>query len=90
MLNLDHIDVGFKSVRFFQKEYDSDFQEINRLLKEESGIIDFFVKEDDYFQLKQKVETSQSLVCESQAEYGDYQTNKQLAKSICNHLKNKK
>jgi hypothetical protein len=89
MLNFDRIDIGFKSVRFFQKERGSDFQEINRLLKEESGIIDFFVKEDDYFHLKQKVETSQSLVCESQAEYGDYQTSKQLAKSICSHLKNK-
>ena len=89
MLNLDHIDIGFKSVSFFQKEHGSDFQKINRLLKEESVIIDFFVKEYDYFHLKQKVETSQSLVCESQAEYGDYQTNKQLAKAICNHLRNK-
>lgn len=89
MLNFDHIDIGFKSVRFFQEEHNSDFQEINRLLKEKSGIIDFFVKEDDYFHLKQKVETSQSVVCESQAEYGDYQTSKHLAKSVCNHLKNK-
>lgn len=89
MLNFDHIDIGLEAIRFFQKVNNADYQKINQLLREKCGVADFFTKEDDYFQLKQRVETSQSHVCESQAEYGDYQTNRQLAQSVCNLLKNK-
>jgi len=58
-------------------------------LKAKTGIVNFFGNETKYSTLKQQVKVSQSVVCESQAEYGNYQTNKQLAQSVCNHLKNK-
>ncbi|MDR0546161.1 MAG: SAM-dependent methyltransferase [Dysgonamonadaceae bacterium] len=89
MLNLNQIDIGFKAISFFQKEQNADFQKINQLLKTQCGVVGFFENENDYFQLKQQIETSQSCVCESRVEYGDYQTNKQLSESVCNHLKNK-
>jgi hypothetical protein len=88
MLNFDYI--SFEAISFFQKESNASFQGINRLLKEQCGIVDFFEKEDDYFQIRQQVETLQSVVCESQAEYGDYQTNKQLSLSVCKYLENKR
>ena len=88
-MNFDYIDIGLKAISFFQKEHKADFQKINQLLKERCGVINFFEKEDDYSQLKQKVETTQSIVCESQVEYGDYQTNKQLTQSVCNRLSEK-
>jgi hypothetical protein len=86
MLNIGNIDIGFEVISFFQKEHEADFQKINQLLKKQCGITNFFENENDYVLLKQKVETFQSCVCESQTEYGDYQTNKQLAQSVCNHL----
>jgi ubiquinone/menaquinone biosynthesis C-methylase UbiE len=89
MLNLDSMDIGFDAIRFFQKEYATDLQEINQLLKERCGVINFFEYEKDFEQLKDSLDSKQSYVAESRVEYGDYQTNKELAQSICKRLKNK-
>ncbi|MDR2836015.1 MAG: SAM-dependent methyltransferase, partial [Bacteroidales bacterium] len=88
-MNIDSIDIGFDVLSFFQENKKANFQEINKLLKEQSGVVDFFEKEDDYLQLKQKVETAQSVVFESRVEYGDFQTNRNLSLSITDYLSTK-
>ena len=65
------------------------FQETNTLLKDKTGIVDFFEKEEDFVQLKEMLEINQNIVSKSRVEYGDFQTNRQLAESICSHLFNK-
>jgi hypothetical protein len=89
-MNFDYIDIGCEIISLFQENKNADFQKINQLLKEKSGIVDFFEKETDFIQLKQKVEISKSLVCESRVEYGDFQTNRNLSTSITKYLSNKK
>jgi len=37
---------------------------------------------------RQMLEINQNIVAESRVEYGDFQTNKQLAETICNYLHN--
>ncbi|MDR1680571.1 MAG: SAM-dependent methyltransferase [Prevotellaceae bacterium] len=58
-------------------------------MKGKSGIVDFFEKEDDFKQIRETLMNSQSIVAESQVEYGDYQTNQQLTQLVCNYLSNK-
>jgi hypothetical protein len=89
MLNFDCVDISFEAVSFFQKECNADIQKINQLLRKQCGVVDFFENGNDYFQLKQQIGIAQSCVCESQAEYGDYQTNKQLSNAVCDNLKSK-
>jgi hypothetical protein len=83
------LDIGLEALSFFQENKKADFQEINQLLKAQSGIVDFFETEDDYTQLKQKIGITQSVVCESRIEYGDFQTNRNLSLSITNYLSTK-
>ncbi|MDR1553782.1 MAG: hypothetical protein LBS69_10025 [Prevotellaceae bacterium] len=78
------IDIGFLSLTFFQNNNRLSFKEINNTLKDNTGIVNFFEKEEYFVQLKETLINSQSIVAESQVEYGDYQTNQQLSQSICN------
>ena len=84
------IDIDFKAISFFEKEKFTSFEMANATLKEKTGIIDFFEKEDDFDQLQQILKNNHDIVSENHIEYGDFQTNKQLAESVCNHLSNKK
>jgi hypothetical protein len=86
---INSIDISFPALSFFQENSRLSFKEITVLLKDKTGVVNFFKNEADYINLKQELEFSSSVVCESQAEYGDYQTNKQLALSVCNLLKDK-
>jgi hypothetical protein len=85
-MDFDRIDIGFEALSFFQQKQKADFQKVNQLLKEKCGVIDFFENEHDFIQLKQKINNLYSVVCESQVEYGDYQTNKQLTQAICDYI----
>ncbi|GHV11088.1 restriction endonuclease NspV [Fibrobacterales bacterium] len=71
---------------FFQENKNADFQEINKLLKAQCGIVDFFEIENDYTQLKQKIGIAQCVACEPRIEYGDFQTNRTLSLAITNYL----
>jgi hypothetical protein len=82
------IDIGSQAITFFQKEIRKSFKEMNAVLKDKSSIVNFFEKEDDFAQLKETLKINLSIVAESRVEYGDYQTNKQLAQSVCNYLSN--
>ena len=89
-MNFNYIDIGFEAISFFKKESLSSFKTANVLLKEKTGIVNFFENEDDFVQLQKTLETNQNIVAENRIEYGDFQTNEKLAGSICNYLKNKK
>ena len=86
---MNFVDIGFEAISFFEKEKFTSFEMANSILKERTGIVDFFDNEKDYFQLQQTLKINQNIVCESRIEYGDFQTNKQLAKSVCNYLYDK-
>ncbi|GHV00449.1 restriction endonuclease NspV [Bacteroidia bacterium] len=85
-MDFDRINIGLEAISFFRKEQKTDFQKINQLLREQSGVINFFENENDYIQLKQAVEISSPVVCKSPIEYGDYQTNENLATAITKYL----
>ena len=89
MLNFDCIDIGFEVISFFEKEKIASFETANVVLKKKTGIVDFFEKEDDFIQFQQTLKINQNIVAESRVEYGDFQTNKQLAETVCNCLYNK-
>jgi hypothetical protein len=84
-----HINIGFDIISFFKKEKYDSFETANMALNNITGIVDFFEKESDFFQLCQTLKINRTAVAESRVEYGDFQTNKQLAESICNYLLNK-
>jgi len=89
-MNFDCANIGFEAISFFEEEQFTSFETANAIVKEKTGIVDFFEKEEDFVQLKEMLEINQSIVSESRVEYGDFQTNKQLAESVCNYLFNKK
>ena len=85
----DSIDISFEIISFFEKENFTSFKMANTILNSKTGIIDFFVKEDDFVQFQQTLKINHDIVTEIRVEYGDFQTNKQLAESICNYLNSK-
>jgi hypothetical protein len=89
-MNFSCIDIGFQLLIFFQNNSRLSFKEINAFLKDKTGIVNFFEKEEDFMQLKEMLKINLSIVTENCVEYGDYQTNQQLAQSICNYLSNKR
>lgn len=84
------IDINILSSRFLKDNINLSFKELNTFLKDKSGIVNFFTTEKDFIQLKETLTDRQPVVAEHQMEYGDYQTNRQLAQSVCNYLSNKK
>jgi len=88
-MNFECIDIGFEAISFFEKEKFTSFKMANAILNDKAGIVDFFEKEYDFLQFQQTLKINQNIVAESRVEYGDFQTNKQLAESICNYLFNK-
>ncbi|GHU67544.1 hypothetical protein FACS189413_02500 [Bacteroidia bacterium] len=72
-MTFNQINISFSVFSFFQENGQMSFKEINVVLKGQSGIVDFFEKEDDYAQLKQKIGITQSVVCKSRTEFGDFQ-----------------
>jgi len=88
-MNFDCVYIGFEAVSFFEKENFSSFKIANAILNDKTGIVDFFEKDDDFVQFQQMLTINQNIVAESRVEYGDFQTNRQLAETICNYLKNK-
>jgi len=89
-MNFDCVHIGFKAISFFEKEKFTSFKMANAILKDKTGIVNFFEKDDEFTQFQQTLKINNNFVAESRVEYGDFQTNKQLAKSICDLLKNKK
>lgn len=65
-------------------------EEANKLLQKECGVKDFFASNFELLQIVEELNsTYSSVACESNVEYGDFQTNQNLATQIANKLKNK-
>ena len=61
--------------------------EANKLLQNECGVKDFFLSDSELLQLFEELsKTYPYLACESNAEYGDFQTNQKLASQITEKL----
>ena len=73
---------------FFQKNLNtlSDFIEINGLIKNVSGINNFFTTQIEATELLEKIKEQSSIVSEpNRREYGDFQTNKKLAFQVAEY-----
>jgi hypothetical protein len=88
-MDFGSIDIGFKAISFFEKEKFTSFKMANAILNDKTGIVIFFEKDDDFAQFQKALKINQNIVSENRVEYGDFQTNKQLAESVCNYLFNK-
>jgi hypothetical protein len=88
-MNFDSIDIGFEVISFFEKEKFTSLKMANAILSDTAGIVDFFERDDDFVLFQQTLKINKNVIAESRVEYGDFQTNKKLAKSICNYLYNK-
>jgi len=88
-MNFDCVHIGFETISFFEKGKFTSFKMANAILNDKTGIVDFFEKDDDFVQFQQTLKINQNIVAESRVEYGDFQTNKQLAESVCKYLYNK-
>jgi hypothetical protein len=88
-MNFDYINIGFEAITFFNKEKFISFEIVNSILKDITGIIDFFEREEDFVQLQENLKINQNMMTENCVEYGDFQTNIQLAESVCKYMYNK-
>ena len=79
------------SVLLFLENNDNAFgstKEANELLQDKCGIMNFFANDTELLQLNKALDESRaSEVCESRAEYGDFQTNQALAIQITEKLR---
>lgn len=73
---------------FFQKNQKSllDLTKVNSIIKEVSGINDFFTNQEQANELLEKIEEQNSIVSEpDRREYGDFQTNQFLAQKVVDY-----
>ena len=65
-------------------------EEANMFLQKECGVKDFFAEDSDLLQLVEGLNCTFAYeACESNAEYGDFQTNQKLANQVTKKLKTK-
>jgi hypothetical protein len=77
---------------FFQKNQKSllDLAKVNSIIKEVSGINDFFTNQEQANELLEKIEEQNSIVSEpDRREYGDFQTNQFLAQKVVDYTLSK-
>ncbi len=76
---------------FFSKYLNNnELSLVNQLLKDFCGIVDFFNTEDEITELIRSLKLEQSIVSEpDRAEYGDFQTPKNLSNLTCKYLQTK-
>ena len=73
---------------FFQKNRKSllDFNQVNSIMKEVSGINNFFTTQEQATELLKKIKENNSIVPElDRREYGDFQTNQFLAQKVVDY-----
>ncbi len=80
------------TLKFFIENQNSllDYVEINALIKKVSGINNFFTSQKDATELLNELKTNSSIVSEpDRREYGDFQTNENLAFQVAKYSFNK-
>lgn len=73
---------------FFKKNQKSllDFTKVNSIIKEVSGINDFFTTQEQATELLEKIDENSSIVSEpDRREFGDFQTNQYLAQQVVDY-----
>lgn len=66
----------------------TSIEEANKLLQKKCGVKDFFTNNSELSQIQEELNSTYAYVaCESNAEYGDFQTNLNLATQVTNKLK---
>lgn len=76
------------TLEFFQKNLKTllDFYQINILVKKVSGINSFFTSQEEATELLEKLKENSSIVSEpNRREYGDFQTNENLAEQVAKY-----
>lgn len=76
------------TLQFFQKNIKSlfDFYQINTIVKKVSGINSFFTSQEEATELLEKLKENSSIVSEpNRREYGDFQTNENLAEQVAKY-----
>lgn len=76
------------SLKFFQKNLKTlfDFNQINNIVREVSGINTFFTSQEEATELLEKLKENSSIVSEpNRREYGDFQTNEKLAEKVAKY-----
>lgn len=76
------------TLEFFQKNIKTlfNFNQINNVVKKVSGINTFFTSQEEASELLEKLKENSSIVSEpSRKEYGDFQTNKNLAEQVAKY-----
>lgn len=67
-----------------------DYNKVNSLLKEVSGINNFFTTQQEASELHTEIKINQSIVSEpDRREYGDFQTNQELANQVAQYTSRK-
>ena len=90
-MEFNKLNIESKVLDFFrQKHSKSSLNTINSLLEKLCGIRCFFENESEFSDFKQQIETEISTVYEvDRSEYGDFQTNENLASTVCKYLATK-
>ena len=77
------------TIEFFKRNKKTllNYNEINSLIKEVSGINSFFFSQKESSELLENISEYNLIVAESdRREYGDFQTNMNLSKSVVNYV----
>jgi len=88
-MDFSRLNINANTVALFQERFGESYTKANEILKDQTGIIDFFEKETDFIQLKETLEINHAFITENKIEYGDFQTNQQLSKAVCSSLATK-
>ncbi|MBM2813930.1 MAG: hypothetical protein HW421_692 [Ignavibacteria bacterium] len=86
------INISDKSIDFFKSEFQNffSFEEANSIIQIKTGIFNFFNNQAEFEEIKSKVLYSSDIINEpDRAEYGDFQTNTELAERTVNYLSTK-
>lgn len=83
------LNINSNTIALFQEKFEGSYTNANEILKNQTGIVDFFENETDFIQLKKTLEINHSFIAENRIEYGDFQTNQQLSMAVCSYLVDK-
>ncbi|MBN2531667.1 MAG: hypothetical protein JXB88_02180 [Spirochaetales bacterium] len=89
-MSIKNVQIPNKVIQFFIEKCDklSHIDSTNELIVEKSGIVDFFQAEKDLSEIKELLEISGLILKEpDRREYGDFQTNSDLAKQCIKKIK---
>lgn len=89
-MQFSSVNISFETKAFLRDLWgkSEDYTAVNQELKSVCGIADFFENKEDYEELRRFLTDEQTSVQEAdRAEYGDFQTNSNLANRIASFLK---